>query len=93
VKKDLELYFPLVKEGGLICGHDYDAKDYDNPGENSTVYAVDEFFAKLDVKVESKPCYDDARARDWWYRKPTDADKILQTDIDTMCRIIDEEHL
>jgi len=38
VKADLEDYFPKLKPGGLICGHDY--FDFDNFG---VILAVDEF--------------------------------------------------
>ena len=29
VKRDIENYFPKVREGGIICGHDFDSFDYD----------------------------------------------------------------
>ena len=40
VMKDLELYYPKVKGGGIICGHDYAAP------HPEVVKAVDEFFGK-----------------------------------------------
>jgi len=29
VSKDIELWYPKVKEGGILCGHDYDKTTYD----------------------------------------------------------------
>ena len=46
VKKDLELYLPKVKNGGIIGGHDYT----DNWGEVSQ--AVDEVFGSPDRKYD-----------------------------------------
>jgi len=43
VKKDIELYLPKVKKGGLLGGHDYDM-----PG-TGVKQAVDESFNKEDV--------------------------------------------
>lgn len=47
VKQDLELYWPKVKAGGIFCGHDYTG------GHPGVTKAVDEFFAKLNLPVES----------------------------------------
>jgi len=40
VKRDIELYFPKVKIGGLVAGHDYKSEE---PGVKR---AVEEFFGK-----------------------------------------------
>ena len=45
VKKDIENYKPIIKPGGLICGH-----DYYNEGHVAGVYkAVNEAFGKPDL--------------------------------------------
>ena len=49
VKRDLELYVPKIKPGGIIAGHDY--KGPTTPGVTK---AVDEFFGKPPVS-----CYGD----------------------------------
>jgi predicted O-methyltransferase YrrM len=45
VRKDLELYAPLMKERGLIGGHDY------TPFYSGVVRAVDEFARKNDLDL------------------------------------------
>ena len=67
VLKDLQAYYPKIKPGGLICGHDYQ--------ENIKlgVYAaVNEFFN--DKKIFFAPCLDsikseDRKHMDWWVWK------------------------
>lgn len=49
MKQDLEFWFPKIKKGGLICGHDYEERPW--PG---LVKAVDEFFGKENFEVH--PC-------------------------------------
>jgi hypothetical protein len=45
VKRDLELYYPKVKKGGLFSGHDYAKRAPD------VVRAVNEFFSKMNLKL------------------------------------------
>jgi FkbM family methyltransferase len=45
VKKDIEAWYPKVKENGIIAGHDYNS--YDWPG---VVQAVNEFFGEENLK-------------------------------------------
>jgi hypothetical protein len=54
VKKDIELYYPKLKKGGIIAGHDIDLKD--------VFRAVSEFCVKnkLECEIEEK---------DWIIRK------------------------
>ncbi len=47
VKQDIELYWPKIKPGGFLCGHDYSG------GHPGVTQAVDEFFGKLGLPVES----------------------------------------
>lgn len=47
VKKDIELYLPKVKRGGILAGHDYVA------GWSGVVRAVNELLGKIDSKGTS----------------------------------------
>jgi predicted O-methyltransferase YrrM len=44
VYKDMELYWPLISEGGTFAGHDF---------YGDTRRAVEDFFKTLDMSVES----------------------------------------
>lgn len=46
VKNDIELYWPKIKPGGFLCGHDYSG------GHPGVTKAVDEFFGNLGLPVE-----------------------------------------
>jgi hypothetical protein len=49
VKEDIQSWWPLVKEGGILCGHDYGYnKDHTNFGVKE---AVDEFVTKEGLKL------------------------------------------
>jgi hypothetical protein len=54
VKKDIRLYYPLIRENGLIGGHDY------SPYTESVMRAVNEFAeeAKLELHIVFP---------DWWF--------------------------
>ena len=43
VKRDIELYLPKIKEGGIIGGHDYNKKEWEG-----VVKAVNEYFTEPD---------------------------------------------
>ena len=45
VKKDLKLWYPKIKKGGFISGHDYDSKHH--PGVK---IAVDEFLGGVNER-------------------------------------------
>lgn len=47
VKEDIELWYPKIKIGGWITGHDYDNSIWDKEG---VVQAVDEIFDNFEVK-------------------------------------------
>jgi hypothetical protein len=54
VLKDINLWYPKVKKGGIICGDDY-CSDW-----NSVIKAVDDFFGNRVVFIENKH---------WWVEK------------------------
>lgn len=62
VKNDLMNYYPLVKSGGFIGGHDY---FHDN--STGVKKAVDEFVVENKLKLELG-LY--GNHSDWWIRKP-----------------------
>jgi hypothetical protein len=51
VKADLEAYWPLIREGGVLCGHDYT----DNDTTCQVARAVNEFAAANDLPLELAP--------------------------------------
>jgi predicted O-methyltransferase YrrM len=55
VKEDILVWSKKVKPGGLIIGHDY---NMENELKDHVCKAVDEFFGKGDVNLESYTC--------WW---------------------------
>lgn len=56
VKKDIELYYPKVKSGGIIGGHDFRA-------DTGVAKAVLEFIEKNKLELKGD-------AVDWWIIKP-----------------------
>ena len=99
VKKDLELYYPKVKKGGLVAGHDYNEPEFVNDDGskkteceiNHVRKAVDEFFEKLGIEVQSDTCLDDLGNHDWWVVKPIDYDDIVAADTKTMNKLIPKD--
>jgi hypothetical protein len=62
VKGDLEIWYPKVRSGGTISGHDY----FDNGASYGVKRAVDEFFTKLGLQVsQTREQY-----QSWWVIKP-----------------------
>ena len=57
VKDDLTQYLPKLKDGGLMCGHDYTAKP-----QFSVIPAVNEFVDEHNFKWV---CFNSSRANDW----------------------------
>jgi predicted O-methyltransferase YrrM len=66
VRRDLKNYYPKVKSGGLICGHDFDEPEEGNEKANGVIQAVLEFFADKNVVIDSGYCKDDNRTKDFW---------------------------
>lgn len=67
VLKDLDAYYPKVKPGGLICGHDYQANI-----KLGVYSAVNEFFEGKEIFFAD--CLDSKKPegkkhRDWWVWK------------------------
>ena len=58
VKQDIENYYPKLKIGGILAGHDFKAK----PHEEGVEKAVEEFVRKKGLKLYSKKA-------DWWVVK------------------------
>ena len=57
VKKDIELYYQKIKQGGIISGHDFYATQI-----NNVCLAVIEFAQKHNIKLNGLD-------RDWWFFK------------------------
>ena len=50
VYKDLECWYPKIKKGGFICGHDYDKKMYNNGNRMEVREAVNDWCEKHNLK-------------------------------------------
>lgn len=85
IKKDLIDYYPKVKDGGLIAGHDYDEGDEER---NGVIKAVNEFFKGRKLDVFHAACSDDPSINDWWVFKPDDSDKILRDDVSKLSELM-----
>lgn len=75
IRADLQAWFPLIREGGIIAGHDYGQPAF--PGVKA---AADQFFKRFDMTVthEGKGI--------WWATRPaTNATIILAVDQSTFC--------
>jgi len=73
VKKDLELYYKKVRDGGVVACHDYDYPDVKR--------AADEFFNNLNIKMSAMRCSDNFNRLDAWIIKPEKYSKIISEDI------------
>ena len=63
VKKELELYYPKVKSGGLLAGHDFNGDD------NGVERAVIEFFGAKGLQVNTNLDLEDGQTGEWWIIK------------------------
>lgn len=61
VKQDLELWYPKVKEGGLVSGHDWQM--------NGVVQAVQEFAGKIGKDIEITKSTYPFDTRSWYFWK------------------------
>lgn len=69
VRDDIAGWYPKIKDGGVIAGHDYSAKDW--PG---VVRAVDEFVTTNDLKlgvtgIDSQNYWTDELQSSWFFIK------------------------
>ena len=62
-KADIEAYWPLVKSGGLLMGHDYNSRAEKSRGYWGVKRAVDEFALNNGLEVNS------ASQKIWWIKK------------------------
>ncbi len=63
VTKDMNVYYELIKPGGLLLGHDYNSRG-DRKGWFGVKKAVDEFGKKMNKKLHI-----DTVGKIWWYVK------------------------
>lgn len=61
VTRDIEAWFPKVKIGGWLCGH-----DYDHPEQGEVKRAVHEFFERKEIPLSDLLL---AYNRTWFYKK------------------------
>ena len=59
VKRDIELFYELVKPGGIVAGHDF------STGWPGVIQAVMEFSDEEEVEVNTE-----LHGSDWWFKKP-----------------------
>lgn len=63
VKNDIEAYLPLVRKGGIICGHDYLEFNQPGYGVNKAVEEMFDVFALEDDVLEN------GKLKIWWTYK------------------------
>lgn len=65
VRADLNVWYPKIKVGGIISGHDYidSKKEVNGHSEFGVKKAVDEFAAQLELKVHST---EETDFPSWW---------------------------
>jgi len=62
VRFDVQTWFPKVKPGGIVCGHDYDGRG-DKHGRFGVKQAVDDFSKRKGYFVDTAPNHI------WWIAK------------------------
>jgi hypothetical protein len=75
IRDDLEAWFPLIREGGILAGHDYGQPAF--PGVKAS---ADQFFDRFDLPVhhEGKGI--------WWAQRPaTSATVVIAADHRNVC--------
>lgn len=66
VKSDIEAWFPKVRVGGIISGHDYLRDGYEPDPQQGVNRAVDEFFLAKNIEVNLT---NEDKWRSWWVVK------------------------
>lgn len=84
VKKDIELYYPKLKDNGLMSFHDFDAPDENN----GVIQAVEEYFKTNNIQIFSSICKDDPKTHEGWIIKPTPFSNIINNDINILRDLI-----
>jgi len=69
VSKDLWWYYPKVKHGGILAGHDFDAKSV----KDAVLYfakCIADPTRELCIDIHYQKCDDPVGATDFWFYKP-----------------------
>lgn len=66
VKQQLEAWYPKLKKGGIMAGHDYFDGNYELLGIFGVKQAVDEFAAVHGLKIETT---NEEEGKSWWFVK------------------------
>ena len=67
VRRDIELWYPKVKKGGLLAGHDYDSEEYDELYIEDDI--VDEVHHGVTKAVNERFGIPHNENHMWWIRK------------------------
>ena len=87
VRKDIELYYPKIKDGGMMSFHDYDKPDENN----GVIQAVEEYFKPLGILIHSGVCNDDPRTNEGWIIKSSSFKSIIDKDVAILQELIEEQ--
>jgi len=68
VRRDLELWWPLVRQGGILAGHDYDKADMRGCG--GVIRAVDHFVDANKLVLYTTDGDRPTVNESWWVEKP-----------------------
>jgi len=68
VKRDIELWWPLVRAGGILAGHDYDPSDL--RGCRQVMQAVDQFLGDKNLILFTTNGDQPAINESWFVNKP-----------------------
>lgn len=71
VAEDIRAWYPKVRTGGIVSGHDY---YYSQTGKVGVIQAVDEFVAEKGLELQTtewdKTAHRDDKQPDWFVQKP-----------------------
>lgn len=70
-KSDIEAYWPKVKPGGYLAGHDYVSRVMDSGAEYGVIQAVHEFLGSLDLHENLYTTSPRESSPSWFIRKPS----------------------
>ena len=66
VKQQLEAWYPKLRKGGIMAGHDYFNGNYKELGEFGVKQAVDEFVEKYKLSLNLTS---EEQGKSWWFLK------------------------